>query len=70
MCFFQVAQHIGEICRYLLAAPDSVFETRHQVRLMFGNGLRPKVWSDFIERFGVQHMVELYGKFIWFMVYL
>ena len=46
----------------MLAAPPSQEETRHKVRLMFGNGLRAKVWNDFTKRFGVDKIVELYGN--------
>ena len=42
----------------MLAAPPSQEETRHKVRLMFGNGLRAKVWNDFTKRFGVDKIVE------------
>ncbi len=33
-------QYIGELCRYLLKAPESEFETRNRLRLACGNGLR------------------------------
>ena len=46
----------------MLAASPSQEETRHKVRLMFGNGLRAKVWNDFTKRFGVDKIVELYGN--------
>ncbi|XP_026324359.1 long-chain fatty acid transport protein 4-like [Hyposmocoma kahamanoa] len=38
-----VAHYIGEMCRYILATPPSASDTKHQVRLIFGNGLRPQV---------------------------
>ena len=28
---------------------------------MYGNGLRPDIWPGFVERFGVQQIVEFYG---------
>ena len=37
-------QYIGELCRYLLKAPRSEFETTHRLRLACGNGLRGDVW--------------------------
>ncbi|XP_060078888.1 long-chain fatty acid transport protein 1-like [Ylistrum balloti] len=55
------AQYIGEICRYLLAQPHRNFDRQHKVRLMFGNGLRPQIWQEFQDRFGVQQMGEFYG---------
>ncbi|XP_020711168.2 long-chain fatty acid transport protein 4 isoform X2 [Athalia rosae] len=56
-----VAQYIGEICRYLLAVPQSPTDTSHSVRLMFGNGLRPQIWGPFVERFRVKQIGEFYG---------
>jgi len=56
-----VAQYIGETCRYLLAAPPSAEERSHQIRLMFGNGLRPQIWEEFTKRFGIEKIAEFYG---------
>jgi hypothetical protein len=36
--------------RYLLNTPESEYESQHSVRLMFGNGLRPEIWTDFVQR--------------------
>ena len=35
---FQGAQYIGEICRYLLSAPETPEEKEHSLQIMFGNG--------------------------------
>uniref|UniRef100_A0A1I7ZDN4 Very long-chain fatty acid transport protein n=1 Tax=Steinernema glaseri TaxID=37863 RepID=A0A1I7ZDN4_9BILA len=56
------SQYIGEICRYLLAQKRSPEEREHRVRVMFGNGLRGELWTEFVERFGVQKIGELYGS--------
>lgn len=56
-----VAQYIGEMCRFLLTVPPSEYDTRHKVRLMYGNGLRPQIWESFVKRFGVKQIGELYG---------
>jgi len=56
------AQYIGEICRYLLNTPESEYESVHSVRLMFGNGLRPEIWTDFTHRFNIQDIAEFYGS--------
>lgn len=56
-----IAQYIGEICRYLLAQPCRPEEQQHQVRLMFGNGVKPQIWKQFQERFGVSVIGEFYG---------
>ena len=40
------AQYIGEICRYLLSAPETPEEKLHKVEIMIGNGLRPPIWDQ------------------------
>lgn len=57
-----VAQYIGEICRYLLSQPQTQFDKTHSIRLMFGNGLRPNIWKNFVERFNIKQIGELYGS--------
>lgn len=54
-------QYIGELCRYLLAAPPGPWETRHRVRFCVGNGLRPDIWQAFQQRFRIPHIAEFYG---------
>ncbi|XP_016930647.3 long-chain fatty acid transport protein 4 [Drosophila suzukii] len=56
-----VAQYIGELCRYLLATPYTPDQQKHNLRLMYGNGLRPQIWSQFIRRFAIPHIGEIYG---------
>ena len=29
--------------------------------MIYGNGLRPEIWPGFVERFGVEQIVEFYG---------
>ncbi len=36
--------YVGETARYLLAAPPHPLDKQHNVRCMYGNGLRPDVW--------------------------
>lgn len=55
------AQYIGEICRYLLSAPETPEEKLHKVEIMFGNGLRPQIWNQFCNRFGIHRIGEFYG---------
>ncbi|CAI2356125.1 unnamed protein product [Caenorhabditis sp. 36 PRJEB53466] len=55
-------QYIGEICRYLLAAKPCPEEKQHKVRLMWGNGLRGQIWKEFVGRFGIKRIGELYGS--------
>ena len=54
-------QYIGELCRYLLNSPTQPEETRHQLRLACGNGLRAEVWIEFQKRFHVPQILEYYA---------
>ncbi|KAH8234138.1 hypothetical protein KR038_002176 [Drosophila bunnanda] len=56
-----VAQYIGELCRYLLATVYTPEQQQHNLRLMYGNGLRPQIWTQFVRRFGIPHIGEIYG---------
>ncbi|KAL4918938.1 hypothetical protein BDW62DRAFT_210113 [Aspergillus aurantiobrunneus] len=63
-----VIQYVGETLRYLLAAPaetDSVtgqnLDKKHNIRIVYGNGLRPDVWNRFKERFNVPTVAEFYA---------
>ena len=60
----QAAQYIGEVARYLCRkdpdGPNGHYEKSHKVRVMFGNGLRPQIWKEVVDRFGVD-IVEFYG---------
>jgi acyl-CoA synthetase (AMP-forming)/AMP-acid ligase II len=63
-----VIQYVGETCRYLLVAPpllDPVtgenLDKKNNVRIAFGNGLRPDIWENFKERFGIATIAEFYG---------
>lgn len=52
--------YIGELCRYLVATPSSPDDRRHRVRVAVGNGLRPDVWGQFRDRFGIEEIREFY----------
>ncbi|CAD7011393.1 unnamed protein product [Ceratitis capitata] len=56
------AQYIGELCRYLLSTTPRPEDTQHQLRLMYGNGLRPQIWSQFVSRFNIPQIGEVYGS--------
>lgn len=56
-----VCMYIGELCRYLHNAPPGPGDRDHQVRVFVGNGLREDIWDDFVERFGIERMVEFYA---------
>jgi fatty-acyl-CoA synthase len=57
-----IFQYIGELCRYLVAAPESADEKRHRLRLACGNGLSADVWRAFVERFGLARVLEFYAS--------
>jgi len=54
-------QYIGELCRYLLAAPPHPMERAHGLRLCCGNGLSGEVWEAFQERFAIPRVLEFYA---------
>lgn len=56
-----IGQYIGELCRYLLAQPESKEEKSHSMKLMFGNGVRENIWDEFKSRFKIDQLVEVYG---------
>ncbi|ERF76582.1 hypothetical protein EPUS_05855 [Endocarpon pusillum Z07020] len=68
-CEATVLQYVGEMCRYLLAAPPEAdpdnpsenLDKKHKIRIAFGNGLRPDVWERFRTRFGIATIAEFYG---------
>lgn len=53
--------YIGEIVRYLLASPASPDDRDHSLRVVTGAGLRADVWRAFVERFGVERVLENLG---------
>ncbi|KQN50989.1 long-chain acyl-CoA synthetase [Pseudomonas sp. Leaf48] len=53
--------YVGELCRYLVDQPPSAEDSRHGVKKMVGNGLRPGAWNEFKTRFAVNHICELYA---------
>ncbi|WP_349735971.1 long-chain-acyl-CoA synthetase [Pseudomonas jessenii] len=53
--------YVGELCRYLVDQPPGSEDSRHDVKKMIGNGLRPGAWSEFKTRFAVNHICELYA---------
>ncbi|KAI8958149.1 fatty acid transporter [Daldinia sp. FL1419] len=57
-----VIQYVGELCRYLLNAPPSPLDADNNVKMAWGNGLRPDIWETFRERFGIEVIHELYAS--------
>lgn len=63
-----IIQYVGETCRYLLTAPPQLdpatganLDKAHNVRIAFGNGLRPDIWDRFKARFGIDTIAEFYS---------
>jgi len=54
-------QYIGELCRYLVNAPDAPREKQHRLRLCCGNGLRADIWQKFQDRFAMPKILEFYA---------
>lgn len=54
-------QYIGELGRYLLNAPPGPLDRGHNVKVAWGNGMRPDIWEPFRERFGIDCIYELYA---------
>ena len=54
--------YVGELCRYLLMQPTCPEEKNNPLEKMLGNGLRPDIWNEFKDRFGVSRVCEIYGS--------
>jgi fatty-acyl-CoA synthase len=54
-------QYIGELCRYLVNAPQRPREKQHRLRVCCGNGLRADVWEKFQNRFAIPRILEFYA---------
>ncbi len=53
--------YIGELCRYLLNTPARPDDRDNPLTRIIGNGLRPDIWMDFKNRFGIERITEFYG---------
>lgn len=49
------------MCRYILAAPPKPEDKQHKLRMIYGNGLKPQIWTQFVERFNIPQVAEFYG---------
>lgn len=54
--------YVGELCRYLLNCPPRPDDAENTVRMMIGNGLRPTIWREFRQRFGIGNIYEFYAS--------
>ena len=53
--------YVGELCRYLANTPRRPDDRDNPLETVIGNGLRPDVWMDFKQRFGIRRISEFYG---------
>ena len=53
--------YVGELCRYLMNQPPKLDDSRNPLKVIIGNGLRPDIWKDFKQRFGISKVFEIYG---------
>ncbi|KAJ5928268.1 hypothetical protein N7466_007224 [Penicillium verhagenii] len=63
-----MVQYVGETLRYIMGVPPNIDPTtgedldkKHNIRIAFGNGLRPDVWNRFKKRFNVPTVAEFYA---------
>ena len=54
--------YVGETARYLLNAPPHPLERDHNLRLCYGNGLRPDVWHKMQSRFNIPEVGEFFNS--------
>jgi fatty-acyl-CoA synthase len=57
-----IFQYIGELCRYLVNAPEHANERAHRLRLCCGNGLQADIWKKFQDRFAIPRILEFYAS--------
>jgi acyl-CoA synthetase (AMP-forming)/AMP-acid ligase II len=53
--------YVGELLRYLLNQPPKPNDADNPVKTIIGNGLRPEIWMEFKNRFGIERIAEFYG---------
>ncbi|KAJ5759018.1 hypothetical protein N7520_006174 [Penicillium odoratum] len=63
-----IVQYVGETLRYILGVAPHIDPTtgedldkKHNIRIAFGNGLRPDIWNRFKERFNITTVAEFYA---------
>ncbi len=54
--------YVGELCKYLINAPEHQMEKNNTLTKMVGNGLRSSLWSQFKQRFEIDHVGEFYAS--------
>ena len=54
--------YVGELCRYLVEQDKDLNDSNNKVHIVVGNGLRPSIWKEFKQRFGIERVMEFYGS--------
>lgn len=54
--------YVGELCRYLIEQPKRPGDANNTIQVIIGNGMRPGVWREFKQRFGIPRVMEFYGS--------
>ncbi|GMM27459.1 long-chain fatty acid transporter [Martiniozyma asiatica (nom. inval.)] len=64
LCKANTIQYVGEVCRYLVEANESIGEKEYygQIKLAYGNGLRRDIWLKLKKRFGIKVIGEFYSS--------
>ncbi|XP_044746238.1 long-chain fatty acid transport protein 4-like isoform X2 [Coccinella septempunctata] len=58
-----ISQYIGEMARYvILAHQNSSDKPTYKLNKMYGNGMKPTTWKQFVEAFNVGQVYEFYGS--------
>jgi len=54
--------YIGELWRYIHNQPETPYDKDNNLRVIIGNGLRPDIWTQIVQRFNIEKVVEHYGQ--------
>lgn len=52
---------VGEMCRYLYDLPPRADDRDHPLKTVITNGMLPDLVEPFRQRFGLEHVIEVYG---------
>lgn len=55
-------QYIGEMARYLVAAPPNKYDGAQRLRFAYGNGMPKEVWKAFQTRYNIEQINEFYAS--------
>ncbi|MGK3753099.1 MAG: acyl-CoA synthetase (AMP-forming)/AMP-acid ligase II [Bacillariaceae sp.] len=55
-------QYIGEMARYLVAAPSNTLDSQIRLRFAYGNGMPSEIWKTFKRRYNIGLINEFYAS--------